>query len=316
MACRHSWQEAHGEAANRQKYSGMRMQYRASEGWSVTMTYNSNRSRITKSMPLEEDGTPQTCSVKVKETFFKPHSHKSRSQRAVRGRKPADHQASAPDATRTATEGDSDAKRRAAAADSDRSKDGDSQAVAVATGIGAGIVQRTHRQLEIRDAISGERLPTPQHQAFQRRLLSGAVYGSGSAAELLDPNTEREPIPTPRLYWPFSSLDTRRGHTRVIPLAPWRRRVFGDVHLSAIAANMRQSAHRSSTDSSGHDDTTDQIRRSFNGVYTAQMSTFKDGFPVRYSPKPPSRGKASGPTGELAEVADATQSAWIWQRRR
>ena len=264
----------------------MRVQYRESEGWSMTMTYNSDRSRITRSMPLEEDGTPLACSAKVIEKFYRqPRYQKPRSPRVVQ-RKSVDQQAVTPIISRP--EGDSIAKGRDTDCDtSDSVKPKDNEATGVTTCSGADVEQhRVPRQVDIRDAISGESLPVARWprtgdelQVFRQRLLGGPADGSGSFTR----NAERKPNSIPQLHCPVSSTDTRE-HVRKIPLAPSRREVLENVNLSTME---------------------------FNGVYLAQMSKVRGGFPMRNNAKTPRRRLRHDSADEL-EV-DAVRSPRRWQ---
>ena len=285
VSCRHNpvWPQTNGDVGR--KYRGMRMQYRASEGWSMTMTYNSDRSRITRSMPLEEDGTPLASSVKVIEKLNGQPSYQKPRRSRVLQRKSVDQQAVAPVICRP--EGDSAAKGRADCDTSESVKPKDCEAPCVTTCSGADVgQQRVPRQLEIRDAISGESLPVARWprtgdelQDFRQRLLGGPAVARGSFAR----NTKRKPNSVPQLHCLVSSTDTRE-HLRKIPLAPSRRQVFENVNLPTTE---------------------------FNGVYLAQMSKVRGGFPVRNNSKPPRRGLRPDSANELE--ADEGHSPRRWQ---
>jgi len=270
----------------------------------------------------------QESSVKVKETFFKRKNRKSWSPCAREGKTieppTAEH-------VHTQSVGDGVGLREMKASktslESTRTKDNERPKPPQAGGAGSG--RSSPRKLEIRDAISGEPLPSPQRMYtgtavhdFRMRLM-GCDVGGGSVGSLCDAEyPESRPTTTPSFYWPFSSVDTRRGHKNMAAQAPWKRQVFANGRLAKMAAFMRDAIHRPSKDVapvSDEDVAAVRKRGVWWEIYREPVTMVRDSFPVRLSPRlpqPSSRDKVVGQTaGKFGEGDDGARSPFVWQRR-
>ena len=272
----------------------------------------------------------QESSVKVKETFFKRKNRKSWSGPQVPcagERKTIVPPTAEPGHTQSVGDGVGlrEMKASKTSLESTRTKDKETPKPPQADGAGSG--RSSPRKLEIRDAISGEPLPAPQrmYPAHDFRMrLNGCGVGGGSAGSLCDAeNPEYRPTTTPSVYWPFSSVDTRRGHMNMAAQAPWRRQVFGDDgRLAKMAAFMRDTIHGPSKGAASDEDedvATSKKRGVWWEIYREPVTTARDSFPVRYSPRlpqPPSRNKMAGQmAGKLGDGDDGARSPFVWQRR-